>query len=285
LAGGIAAAGAPRGDGAGASYVIGAKNFSEQFILAALLADRIVAEGGSATRREGLGSSVIFEALAAGDIDVYVDYSGTLWANILRRTYTRPRPAMLTELRDGLAREYGVVVLGALGFENAYALAMRRERAADLAIGTIEDLAMRSRELVIGADLEFLSRPEWPALRDAYGLEFASRREYAPTFMYRAVASGEVDVVTAFSSDGRIAADDLVVLGDPRAAILPYDAVLLVSARRANDPLLRSALEPVLGAVPVELMREANYRVDRENGESPAAAARWLAERALADGR
>ncbi len=100
--------------------------------------------------------------------------------------------------------------------------------------------------------------------------------------MYHAVASGEVDVMSAFSSDGRIAADDLVVLEDPRGAILPYDAVILVAARRAQDPLLRRALEPLVGALDVEIMREANYRVDRDAGkETPEAAARWVASRAL----
>jgi osmoprotectant transport system permease protein len=287
LAAGIAVAswpsgGVPAGSAAATTYVIGAKNFSEQFILAALLAERISSEGGAVSRRDGLGSAVIFEALAAGDIDVYVDYSGTLWANVMRRADVPPRAALLTELREWLANEHGIALLGELGFENAYALAMRRDRAQRAGIRTIVDLAARSRELTLGSDLEFLTRPEWPALRDAYGLQFADRRELAPTFMYRAVTSGEVDVVTAFSSDGRIAADDLVVLEDPRGAILPYDAVILVAARRAQDPLLRRALEPLVGTLNVAIMREANYRVDRDaDKETPEAAARWVATRAL----
>ena len=101
--------------------------------------------------------------------------------------------------------------------------------------------------------------------------------------MYQAVASGEVDVISAFSSDGRIAADDLVVLGDPRGAILPYDAIILIAARRANDSLLRGALAPLVGAMPVETMREANYRVDRDAGEPPVAASRWLAKQLTAE--
>ena len=96
--------------------------------------------------------------------------------------------------------------------------------------------------------------------------------------MYQAVVTGEVDVITAFSSDGRIAANDLIVLDDPQRAILPYDAIVLVAAKRADDPLLRRALAPLLGAIPVELMREANYRVDRDVDKlPPSAAARWLA--------
>jgi osmoprotectant transport system permease protein len=121
-------------------------------------------------------------------------------------------------------------------------------------------------------------RPEWPALRDSYGLAFGSRREFESTFMYEAVETREVDVITAFSSDGRIAAYDLAVLEDPRGAILPYDAIILIARERANDPLLRRALAPLVGTIPVDLMRDANYRVDRRGDpESPVAAARWLA--------
>jgi osmoprotectant transport system permease protein len=283
LAAGIAAAALAGGNAASGSYVVGAKSFSEQFILAALIGNRIEAEGGASSERVGLGSSVAFEALAAGDIDVYVDYSGTLWANVMGRADRPGRAEILDGVRDWLAREHGIVLLGALGFENAYALAMRRDRAAELGVRTIGDLAARSRELEIGGDLEFFSRPEWPAVRDAYALDFASRREFQSTFMYQAVNSGEVDVITAFSSDGRVAADDLVVLDDPQGAMLPYDAVVLIAARRANDPLLRRALLPLIGAIPVELMREANYRVDRDDDkQSAAAAARWLEEQLAA---
>lgn len=279
LCAGIAAAAWSRTADTDGSYVVGAKSFSEQYILSSLIADRIAAEGGNATERVGLGSAVAFQALAAGDIDAYVDYSGTIWANVVRRTDVPPREELLVQTRDWLEREHGIVLYGALGFENAYALAMRRDRADELGIRTIADLAARARGVTIGADFEFFARPEWPALRDAYGLEFGARREFQSTFMYEAVASGEVDVITAFSSDGRIAAYDLVVLDDPAGALLPYDAILLVAARRADDELLARALRPLVDAIPVELMREANYRVDRDGGESPAAAARWLAER------
>ena len=98
--------------------------------------------------------------------------------------------------------------------------------------------------------------------------------------MYDALASGEADVISAFSSDGRIAADKLVVLSDPREALPAYDAVLLVAPQRANDSRFVEALRPLIGAIPVETMREANYSVDRsEDKKYPADAARWLDER------
>jgi len=262
-----------RGAGEAAGYVIGAKNFSEQFILAELMAKRLEGAGRQVSRKQGLGSAVIFRALASGDIDAYVDYSGTLWANVMERRDSPAREVMLDALTRFMRERHGVTVLGALGFENAYALAMRRDRAAAAGITTITDLAPRTRELKLGSDIEFLSRPEWAALKAAYGLQFAEEKSFNPTFMYRAVADGSVDVISAFSSDGRIAADDLVVLADPKQAIPAYDAVILLSPRRSGDPVLRRALEPLIGAVPVELMRQANYMLDRDTDKASLAEA------------
>jgi osmoprotectant transport system permease protein len=260
------------------TYVVGAKNFSEQLILAELLATRLERAGGAARRREGLGSAIIYRALANGDIDVYVDYSGTLWTNVLHRGDAPPRETMLRELASALAARDGVAVLGPLGFENAYVLAMKRERAAALGVSTIADLARHARELTLGSDLEFLNRPEWAALKSAYGLAFKDERSYNPTFMYRALAADDVDVISAFSSDGRIAAENLLVLGDPLHAIPDYDALILLSPRRKADPRMRRALTPLIDAITVERMREANLMVDRAaSPTSPREAARFLA--------
>ena len=171
----------------------------------------------------------------------------------------------------------GVLVLGSLGFENAYALAMRRSEAAKLGIASLDDLAAHAGDLTFGADLEFLSRPEWASVRDAYHLKFRKEDQYQPTFMYRALMSGQADVISAFSSDGRIAADELVVLSDPRHALPPYDAVLLISPKRAGDARLIGALKPLVGKIPVDAMRAANLSVDRDADKAtPAQAAKAL---------
>lgn len=262
-----------------ATYVVGAKTFTEQYILASLIQARMQANGLSASRRDGLGSTVIFNALATGDIDVYVDYSGTIWANHMRRTEIKPREEVLKELGEWLREQRGIAMLGPLGFENAYALAMRRDRADALGIRTIEDLVRHAPQLAIGGDYEFFDRPEWAALRDAYGLKFRQQRQMDSTFMYGAVVNGDVEVISAFSSDGRVARFDLLVLDDPKQALPPYDAVLLLAPRRAGDEQLRRALEPLISKIDVELMRAANLRADRaEDKETPAQAARWLWE-------
>jgi ABC-type proline/glycine betaine transport system permease subunit/glycine betaine/choline ABC-type transport system substrate-binding protein len=257
--------------------VIGAKNFSEQYILAAAIADRLAAAGYRTEIREDLGSAIAYRALAAGDVDVYVDYGGTLWANVLGRSDVPPAQVIRDALTRELARRDGVRVLGTLGFENAYALAMKRSRAAQLGIKSIDDLAAAAPRLRLGSDIEFLSRPEWRSVAAAYRLRFAETRNYSPTFMYRAIADGSADVISAFSSDGRIAALDLVTLADPRHALPSYEAMLLVSPRRAHDARFLAALRPLVGAISIGPMRQANLMVDRDvDKKSPAGAARWL---------
>jgi osmoprotectant transport system permease protein len=258
------------------AIIVGAKTFTEQYVLSALIAQRLNAAGLPATSREGLGSSVIFDALASNDIDVYVDYSGTLWANQFHHSDIRPREQLLDELKTTLARR-NITLLGELGFENAYALVMPRKRAEQLGIHSIADLAPRAGAMSIAGDYEFFSRPEWSGLKQAYGLSFRAQRQMQPDFMYAAVASGEVDVIAGYTSDGLIAKYDLVVLNDPRHAIPPYDAVVLLSPRRKDDAALKAALQPLLGKIDIATMREANLRGAGNNASSsPDAVARWL---------
>jgi osmoprotectant transport system permease protein len=262
-----------------ARYLVGAKTFTEQYVLAALIEQRLRAAGLTAARREGLGSSVVLDATANDDVDVYVDYTGTIWANELHRTDVRPRAEVTAEVADWLEERRRITLLGGLGFENAYALAMPRQRAEALGVRSIADLARVAGELTIAGDYEFFSRPEWRAIRTAYGLTFRAERTMQPEFMYPAAASGEVDVVAAYTSEGRVAEFDLVVLDDPKHAIPPYDAVILLAPRDAGDRALAEALRPLVGAIDADLMREANLRATRGGADSsPEAVARWMWE-------
>ena len=241
---------------------------------------RLEARGLSASRREGLGSSVAFASLKADEIDAYVEYTGTLWANEMKRTDIKPPDAMLAETKEWLAREHKITMLGSLGFENAYALAMPRKRAEALGIRTMADLARNAGSLSIASDYEFFGRPEWKALQAAYGLAFRQERTMQPEFMYPAAASGDVDVISAYTSDGRIAQYGLVVITDEKHAIPPYDAILLLAPKRANDAALRDALRPLIGAIDVENMRAANLRANgNDAAAAPDAVARWLWEK------
>ena len=275
---GTALAIAPLLRAAPSTYVVGAKNFGEQFILAELIKGLLVRQGFAVQEKYGLGSAVAFRALANGDIDVYVDYSGTLWLNAMGRNDILPRKIMLQELSHWLKSQYGIVLLGPLGFENAYALAMRRSRADAIGIHTIQDLAVKGSDFALGTDLEFINRPEWKNLREAYSLSFRSQRSFSPTIMYQALNDDVVDVISAFSSDGRIKANDLVVLLDTMQVMPTYDAVILISPKRANDTKFIKSISPLVGRISIENMREANYQVDRRsNKRSPKEAARFLA--------
>ena len=281
VAGVAAAAAVPLAAGRRGGFVVGAKNFTEQYILAALISSRLRAEGHPVTERTGLGSTLAFQALAGNELSVYVDYTGTLWHDDLHHRSDPPRATMLSELRTQLRRRYGVVLLGPLGYQNAYVLAMRRPQAAALGIRTIGDLARFAPRLTLGGDLEFFARPVWHDLERRYALHFRALRQYEPAFMYHALLSGAVNVIAAFSSDGRIAEDHLVVLKDPLHVIPPYDAVILLSPHGAHDPALRRALEPLIDHIPISLMRHANFMVDRRHDKrTPRQAARWLAHAA-----
>jgi osmoprotectant transport system permease protein len=154
---------------------------------------------------------------------------------------------------------------------------MRRDRATELGIQSIADLATQASRLDLGSDYEFFQRPEWQRLKQTYELGFARLVSFDPTFMYSAVAEHEVDVITAFSSDGRIQSFDLLVLPDTKRAFPPYDAVLLLSPQSADLPGVVAALKPLVGAISVERMRQANAMVDRPvDKRTPREAAEWL---------
>lgn len=262
--------------------VIASKQFSEQYILAQLIGARLEAAGYAVEYRDGLGSAVVHSAVASSSIDISVDYTGTIWTNYLNRKDNPGREAMYTTIRDWEWQQNGVKVLGRLGFENAYAFAMREDRARALGVASLADLVAVGPKLTVGGDPEFFERPEWLAVRDAYGLSFGKTRNFAPTFMYNALQSGEADVISAYTSDGRIAADRLVVLADPKEALPSYDALLMLSPRIAKDEGVIAALQPLIGAIAVEAMREANLAVDREDSQkrTPKQAASELAQKA-----
>jgi osmoprotectant transport system permease protein len=260
--------------------VIGAKQFSEQYILARLIGDQLEKQGVAVEYRDGLGSAVGYSAVTSGDIDILVDYTGTIWTNQMKRTDNPGRTQMLDQITQWQEQNGGPFVAGRLGFENAYGLAMRAETANTRGIETIEDLTPIAPQLTIGGDPEFFERPEWLAVREAYALQFGEKRNFSATFMYNALRSGEADVISAYTSDGRIAADNLVILADTREAFPGYDAIVLVSPDLAADKRKMDALAPLMGAINVDAMREANLMVDREEDKkSPTQAAQALAKR------
>jgi osmoprotectant transport system permease protein len=244
--------------------VVGTKSFDEQYILGSLIERRLKSAGFATERRDGLGSTIIFDALASNDVDVYVDYSGTIWSDVMKRSDLPQRQKLLDEMADWLKRTRGVRYVGPLGFENAYAFAMRADRAKALHITSLADLARYAPQMKIGGDFEIFSRPEWRSVEKTYGIKFGVQRQYQANFMFHALTDGDVDVISAFSSDGRIAQYGLTLLSDPKGALPPYDAVLLVSPANANNARLLATLKPLVGAIDLKTMQRANLTVDRD---------------------
>lgn len=209
-----------------------------------------------------MGSIILFKALAEGAIDCYIDYSGTIWTNVMKRENMPPRSDMLGQLTEWLNKEHDITCLGALGFENTYALAVRKETALKYKLKTISDLAEVSSGFSMGSDYEFFSRPEWEELNSKYNLNFKKLISLDPSLMYRAIEQNEVDVISAYSTDGRIVDYDLQILEDPLQALPPYDAILLLSKRASENRELVEELSKLIGIIDNESMRQANKLVD-----------------------
>jgi len=283
LGAGTAGAAAWRRAGAETPLRIGAKPFTEQYVLAEILAQWIERRTGASAAPVGsLGSTVAFDALRAGEIDAYVEYSGTVWATLMRRADVPTRGEVLAEMERWLAREHGIAVAGALGFDNTYALGMRGDDARARGLRGIGDLAPLAPRLAMAGDFEFFARPEWRALANAYGLRFRARRTMDPSLMYQALAAREVDVISAYSTDGRLAAHDVVLLEDAKGVIPPYDAVVLASPELADArPRALAALRELTGRIDRARMQRMNFAVDGE-GRSPRDVAAAFVDRLAA---
>jgi osmoprotectant transport system permease protein len=258
-----------------ATVTVGAKTFTEQYVLSEILARRIERSTGlDCDVKQSLGSSILFDALVDGSVDAYVDYTGTIWSTVMKRKEPLESRAELTrEVTAFLRERYGIVLVAELGFENGYALAMKKDRAQELGVRRVSDLAPLSSRLSIGGDYEFFARPEYKRIVTTYGREFPTVKTMDASLMYQAAHDGAIDVVSAFSTDGRIAALGLVVLEDDRRAIPPYDAVILAAGQLAKrHPKVIEALRGLGGRLDAEHMRSMNLSVDGE-GRSPSAVA------------
>jgi osmoprotectant transport system permease protein len=261
--------------------VVASKPFGESYILAEMFAQLLEARGMRADRRPGLGATEIaFRAIRTGAVDVYPEYTGTgLLAVLGERPAPDPRGVYDRVSRE-FRRRWGARWLPPLGFENTYAIAVRRETAARFGLATLSDLARVARKLRAGLTPDFIGRPDGlPGIRKAYGIDFAEVRALLPAVKYQALAAGQVDVIDGYSTDGLIARYDLVVLRDDRRFFPPYEAAALVGPGLAErQPAAIAALTELSHRLDEVTMRRLNQRL--EVGGEPVAA---IAADALAD--
>ncbi len=257
--------------------IIGTKNFTEQLILGELMAQVIERETGlRVDRRFNLGGTMICHgALASGEIDLYAEYTGTGLTAILKSPAISDPQKALARVRDAYAKRFDARWLSPFGFNNTYAITVRKDDAAPYGWRTISDLQSDAPRLQAGFTAEFAERPDgYPGLQTVYDLEFQTIKDLDPAIMYQAIASGEIDVICAFATDGRIAAHNLMPLTDDRGFFPPYEAAPVIRQDCLDAfPEVAEALSLLAGALDTATMQRLNYEVDG-NGKSPAEVAR-----------
>ncbi|HUH63672.1 MAG TPA: glycine betaine ABC transporter substrate-binding protein [Terracidiphilus sp.] len=250
--------------------IIGAKNFTEQVVLGELLAQEIEAKTGLKVERRFYlaGSYICQQALVAGRIDGYVEYTGTALTAILKQPVNRDPQAVLDTVRQFYASRYQVTVGPPLGFENTFAMVIRGDDARRLHLTTLSQAAQETPKWRLGVGYEFEQRPDGlPGLSAAYGLKFASPpRTMDLGLLYRALQAHQVDMIAANSTDGPIQALGLTVLEDDRRYFPPYQAVPLVRDEALQRwPQIRLALDALAGKITAGDMRAMNEAVDGQH--------------------
>ena len=272
---------APRSE----TIVIGSKDSAEPVILGHMLADLVEAHTPLKTdRRLNLGGSLIcYNALKQGGLDAYVEYTGTALTTLLKRPPGYDPVKVRQEVADFLANE-GITTLPSLGFENSFAILMRRRQAEALGIRKISDLRNHAGTLRPGFGPEFMNRPDgYPGLIKAYGIDFANGpREMDRNLLYQAVSSESIDVAAGDATDGRVASLDLVQLEDDRRYFPPYEAVPLVRSKAlADHPKLIEALSKLSGKIDARTMQRLNNEVDGKKRDPAAVAREFLTSAGL----
>ena len=264
------------------SIVVGSKNFTESVLLGEIVAQRLESAGCTVTRRLDLGGTLVCDrAITAGSLDVYPEYSGTALTAILHRKISGDRQWVTSAVTADYAQR-GLQWGPELGFENTFAMIVRRADAERLSLRTIDDLHRVEKTFRPGFGYEFVERPDgWAGLERHYDLRFAT----PPATMdlgltYRALASGQIDLIAGNSTDGLIEALGLLVLDDDRHFFPPYDAAIVsrrdIARKCAAAPAALASLQDVLSA---EAMRRLNYAIDGRHENLRDVARRVKAQR------
>ncbi len=257
--------------------VVGSKDFTESIILAEILAQMLEKDGVEVVRQFELGGNLAHEGLLSGEIDVYPEYTGTAYTAILKKAPKTDPQAVYDETKAEYEQEFNLTLSPPLGFANDFAILVRGDVARKNNLKTISDAVPISREWQAGFGQDFMSRADgYPGFSKAYGFNFARQpREMDLSLTYRALQSGELDIIAGNSTDGLIAALDLFQLEDDRRYFPPYQAVFI--ARSDASATLMSAFGRLSNAISTEEMRKLNYEVDGNKRSAREVASQWVA--------
>jgi osmoprotectant transport system substrate-binding protein len=268
------------------TIVVGSKNFSEQALLGEILAQHIETRAHRpVTRRFYLaGSYICQQALLAGRIDTYVEYTGTALTAILHDSIERDPSAVFERVKSEYQRRFGLDVLPSLGFNNTFAIVIRGEDARRLNLKTISDAAAHAPQWRAGFGYEFMERPDgYEGLARVYRLRFAEPPRILDLgLLYRALLEKQLDLVAGNSTDGLLSARDLVILEDEQHYFPPYEAVPVVRGDTvARHPEVRAAIAELAGKISDEEMRKMNFAVDGQHRDASEVAREFLHAKGL----
>jgi osmoprotectant transport system substrate-binding protein len=263
------------------SITVGSKNFTEQLVLGELLAQYLgsVCHLPIERRFYLAGTYICQQALLAGRIDVYVEYTGTALAAILKEQASGDSQSVYKQVKQEYRRKFGLDVMPPLGFNNSFAMVMRGEEARRSGVSTLSQLARVAPQMRLGVGYEFLERQDgYKGLVSTYGLKFAEApRVMDLGLLYRALENKSVNIVAGNNTDGLIAALRLVVLEDDKHYFPPYDAVPVVRPQLFQECLqARAAVERLGGRITADDMRKMNYAVDGEKRDAAEVAREFL---------
>jgi osmoprotectant transport system substrate-binding protein len=266
--------------------VIGSKNFTEQLLLGELLAQELEHKTGLPVERRFYlaGTYICQQALLAGRIDMYVEYTGTALTAILKQKPSSNHQEVYRRIKEQYARQFGLAVGQPLGFDNAFAIVIRGDDAQRLNVHTISQAASYASRWRAGFGYEFMERPDgYEGLARTYGLRFAAPPRIMDLgLLYRALQDHQVDLVAGSATDGLISALGFVVLEDDRHYFPPYDAVPIVREQTLREHHeVRTALDALAGKITEQDMRRMNYAVDGEHRDATQVVAAFLRSKGL----
>ncbi|WP_010283085.1 glycine betaine ABC transporter substrate-binding protein [Bacillus timonensis] len=267
------------------TITITGKNFTEQEIMVYVMGHLIEEHTDLNVEYESFlgGTAPTFEGVNNGEYDLYIEYTGTALLSILKEEMVNDPNKVYDIVKKRFKEDYNLVWLEPLDFNNTYTLTIRKEDAANWGVKTISDLKGKASELALGAEPEFLERPDGlPGLVEAYGMNFAETQAMDSGIMYSAIKNGEVDVIDAFATDGRIPAFNLQVLDDDKNYFPPYFATPVIRGDTLEKyPELEEVLGMLVGRIDNEKMQELNARVDLDKEGYEDVAIDFLKEEGL----
>jgi|CXWL01.1.fsa_nt_gi osmoprotectant transport system permease protein len=261
------------------AITVGSKDFTESIILAEILSQMLEKQGVLVKRQFELGGDLAHKGLLSKEIDVYPEYTGTAYTAILKHTPITGPQAVYDQTKAEYADKFKLTLSPSLGFSNDFAILVRGEVARKNNLKTISDAVPLAKTWQAGFGQDFMSRADgYAGFAKAYGFQFAKQpREMDLSLTYRALQTGELDIIAGNSTDGLIDALDLFQLEDDKRYFPPYQAVFIV--RRDIDALLSSAFAELNNAISTEEMRRLNYEVDGKKRNPREVAIEWLQER------